>query len=343
ATGSKPNMFGWKGQDLKGVGGLCSYQDLQNMEKYTQGIKRGVVVGGGLIGIEMAEMMISRGIDVTFLVRERHFWEHILPKNESNMIMRHMKEHHLDLRLSTELDKIIGDENGRAKAVKTSTGEIIECEWVGLTAGVSPNIKFLNDSDIELNRGILVDASFKTNVDNVYAIGDCAEFRTHPSGRRSIEQVWYTGKLMGETLAKTLTGTPTSYSPGHWFNSAKFFDVEYQTYGIVLPKLKEHEANFYWEDEQGKICIHMVFNKENRVFIGINNFGIRMRHDSFNYWLNQNATVEYVMEHLKDANFDPEFYKQHEDQIVAKFNQEQGTNIKVKQKSWKRLLKYIAR
>jgi len=192
ASGAKPNMFGWKGQDLKGVGGLFSYQDLQNMEEYTKGIKRGVIVGGGLIGIEMAEMMLSRGIEVTFLVREELFWGNVLPAQESKLIMKHMEAHHVKLILNTSLDEIIDDGNGRAKAVKTSNGEIIECGWVGLTAGVNPNISFLKDSNIELNRGVLVDSNFKTNVDNVYSIGDCAEFKTAAEGRRNIEQVWYT-------------------------------------------------------------------------------------------------------------------------------------------------------
>ena len=343
ASGAKPNMFGWKGQGLKGVGGLFSYQDLQNMEEYTKGIKRGVIVGGGLIGIEMAEMMLSRGIEVTFLVREELFWGNVLPAQESKLIMKHMEAHHVKLILNTSLDEIIDDGNGRAKAVKTSNGEIIECGWVGLTAGVNPNISFLKDSNIELNRGVLVDSNFKTNVDNVYSIGDCAEFKTAAEGRRNIEQVWYTGKLMGESLAKSLTGTPTPYNPGHWFNSAKFFDIEYQTYGWVFPTLKDNEADFYWEHSDGNKCVHIVFDKNTRTFIGINTFGIRMRHDSFNHWLNENSSVEHVLEHLKDANFDPEFYQQFEGEIIQKFNLEHKTNIKLKEKSWKRLLTYLAR
>ena len=65
ATGSKPNKFGWPGQDLKAVQGLYSYQDLESMEANTKGISRAVIVGGGLIGIEMAEMLLSRSIPVT--------------------------------------------------------------------------------------------------------------------------------------------------------------------------------------------------------------------------------------------------------------------------------------
>ena len=69
ALGSRPNRFGWKGQDLPGVQGLYSCQDLELMEENTKGVKSAVIVGGGLIGVEMAEMLISRSIKVYFLVR----------------------------------------------------------------------------------------------------------------------------------------------------------------------------------------------------------------------------------------------------------------------------------
>lgn len=342
ATGSTPNKFGWKGQDLDGVGGLFSKQDLEKMEEFTQNITRGVIVGGGLIGVEMAEMLLSRNIPVTFLVRENQFWGNVLPKQESDLIARHMKEHHVDLRLSSELNEIIDDGTGRVKAIKTKSGDIIECGWVGLTAGVSPNIKFLKDTELETNRGILVGKDLQTNIPGVYAIGDCAEFKNPVLGRRSIEQVWYTGRIMGETVAQTITGNLCEYTPGNWFNSAKFFDIEYQTYGWVLPKLSKGHKDFYWENEKGKMCMHFVFEEKSRKFIGINTFGIRLRHNVFDGWLNELASIEMVLEHLKDANFDPEFYTQYELEIVAKFNSENGTTIQPKKKSWKRILKFIS-
>ena len=79
ATGSKSNKFGWPGQDLPGVQGLFSYQDLELMEENCKYAKHSVLVGGGLIGIEMAEMLITRGINVTFLVMEDRFWGNVLP------------------------------------------------------------------------------------------------------------------------------------------------------------------------------------------------------------------------------------------------------------------------
>jgi NADPH-dependent 2,4-dienoyl-CoA reductase/sulfur reductase-like enzyme len=341
AVGSTPNKFGWPGQDLPGVQGLYSFQDLETLEENTiaaHKVERAVIVGGGLIGVELAEMLLTRNIAITFLVREDRFWGNVLPKEEGELIMRHMKEHHIDLRLNTELEEIIEGPDGRACGVRTKAGEEIKCQVVGLTAGVSPNIKFLKGGALETQRGIMVNQYLETNLPDVYALGDCAQFDTPPPGRRPIEQVWYTGRMQGQTLAHTLVGNRTKYEPGFWFNSAKFFDIEYQTYGTVLPAMSAGEKDFYWEHANGKICVKIVFNASSRLFVGINVFGIRCRHERFDKWLREKRSVEFVLEHLRDANFDPEFYKAYEEEIVSKFNSENGTTIKVKRFSWKRLV-----
>ncbi len=252
AAGSKPNKFGWHGEDLNGVQGLYSYQHLESMERNTRDIRRAVIVGGGLIGIEMAEMLLSRNIPVTFLVRENQYWNDILPEDESNMISRHIREHHIDLRLGTELTEIESDGKDGVCAVHTNKNERIECQFVGLTAGVTPNIDFLKNSKIETGRGVLVDKHFETNIPDIYAIGDCAEFRDPIQHRKPIEQVWYTARMHGETLAHTLTGEKIAYNPGPWFNSAKFLDIEYQVYGQVGNIPGANEEHLYWENTSGR-------------------------------------------------------------------------------------------
>jgi hypothetical protein len=84
-------------------------------------------------------------------------------------------------------------------------------------------------------------------------------------------------------------------------------------------------------------CITVNSDSSTGKFIGINTFGIRMRHEIFDRWLNEGRSTDYVMEHLKDANFDPEFYTLHEKSIVAAYNQQMGTQIQLKKKSWKRI------
>ncbi len=320
ATGARSNKFGWPGQDLDAVQGLYSYQDLESMEKYSQTTKRAVIIGGGLIGVEVAEMLLSRGIKVTFLVRENAFWTVVLPCEEAKLIGREIQRHGVDLRYETELKEILPDAGGRARAVVTNTGEQIDCQMVFLTAGVSPNIGFIKDSGIACDRGVLVDEFFRTGIPHVWAGGDCAEHRNPPPERRPVEQVWYTGKIHGEHIAANLCGDERPYTPGIWFNSAKFFDIEYQTYGIVLHKERDHEEDFYWEHPGDGISFRVRFDRESGVVTGVNVFGLRHRHALWEHWIARKTPIEDVMSDLAAANFDPEFYRQHEPAIQTAFN-----------------------
>lgn len=322
ATGSKPNRFGWKGQDLYGVFSLYSKQDLEKVEELSIGCKRAIVVGGGLIGIELVEMLLSRNIPVTFLVREKTFWSSVLPKEDSELITKHIFDHGVDIRLDTNLDEIISDGFGNVKSIVTDKGETIECCMVGITVGVSPNVDFLKGSDIEIDKGVKVNRFLETNIKDIYAIGDCAEQEKPIGNRKTIEAVWYTGRMMGETVAQTICGKPMQYNPGHWFNSAKFLDIEYQTYGWVFANPQENEAQLYWEHASAKKAIRISYEKNTYEFLGINTYGIRMRHEFFDTILNEKKSVQYVLERLKDANFDPEFFTKHEKEIQQEFKQQ---------------------
>ncbi|MCS6928676.1 MAG: NAD(P)/FAD-dependent oxidoreductase [Saprospiraceae bacterium] len=345
ATGSKSNKFGWPGQDLDGVQGLYHWQDLEAMERHSRGLKRAVVVGGGLIGIEMAEMFHSRGIPVTFLVRESSFWNNVLPAEESAMISRHILEHGIDLRLNTELREILPDAQGKCRAVITSHGEEISCGFVGLTVGVSPNVDFLRDTPLEIGLGIRVDEFLRTNIPDVYAIGDCAELRQPPPGRRPVEAMWYSARAMGETVARTICGEPTLYNPGIWFNSAKFFDIEYQTYGNIPPICPPEMETLFWAHPDGRKSIRINYDRITGTVVGFNLLGIRYRHALCDLWLRQGAHIETVLENLGAANFDPECYPAYEVEVVNLYNRRTGRALSLKQRrglSWLRKAFHLA-
>lgn len=325
ASGSKSNRFGWKGQDLYGVFSLYSKQDLEKVEELSIGCQRAIVVGGGLIGIELVEMLLSRNIPVTFLVREKSFWSSVLPKEDSELITKHILNHGVDIQLDTNLDEIISDGFGNVKSIVTDKGETIDCCMVGLTVGVSPNVDFLKNSDIEIGRGVKVNRLLETNIKDVYAIGDCAEQLEPIGNRKTIEAVWYTGRMMGETLAQTLCGKPMQYNPGHWYNSSKFMDIEYQTYGWVMANPLENEAQMYWEHSSSQKAIRISYDKNTLEFLGINTFGIRMRHEYFDDVLTNKKSVDFVIENLKLAHFDPEFFTSHYEEIKRKFSLQVST------------------
>jgi hypothetical protein len=94
----------------------------------------------------------------------------------------------------------------------------------------------------------------------------------------------------------------------------------------VFAKPRENEAHFHWKHTDDTKCITVNYNSKTNAFIGINNFGIRMRHETFDTWLTENRDVDYVMNHLAEANFDPEFYARFEKEILSKYNSQYATS-----------------
>jgi NAD(P)H-nitrite reductase large subunit len=331
ATGSKSNKMEWPGRNLRGVQGLYGLPDLALMEQFTHGITSAVVVGGGLLGLELCEMLRSRDIEVNLLVREAGCWQDALPVEESDMVNRHVAEHHVNLLTNTELKQILDDGQGRVRAVETVDGRIINCQFVGLAVGVHPNLDVArNAAPLEFKQGILVNRYLETNVPDVFAVGDCVQQKHRLPGRLRVEQVWYTGKIMGATVAKTICGHPTMYEPGNWYNSAKFFDIEYSVYGNVPNAPEPNQKSLFWQHAGGRKSIRIVFvsDQGNRV-IGFNLMGVRMRHNVCDQWLTEGRDLEYVLQHLKAARFDPEMGDTYEKQLLKVFEKETGRRLKL--------------
>jgi len=248
------------------------------------------------------------------------------------MVNREIRKNGIDLRLSTELEEIVDDGTGKACAVITKDGERIDCGYVGLTAGVHPRIDFLQETDLETQKGILVNEFLETNLPDVYAIGDCAQQREPKPGRRAIEAVWYTGRMQGEVVAYNVCGKKVPYDPGVWFNSAKFIDIEYQVYGDIQAHPPEEHAALYWEHPDGNKSIRIVYDKNSGETLGFNLMGVRYRHEVCERWLERKMHIEEVLQKLGLANFDPEFYKQYEQKVVNLYNQQTGKNLRLTQK-----------
>ena len=334
ATGSVPNQLSIPNSNLKGIQGFYSKQDLDLLENNVKDVKKAVIVGGGLIGIEVAEMLISRGIEVTFIVRESNFWRQILPEAESNLVVSEAEKQGVKFLFETQIESLIGSEN-KIDKLQTNKGQLLDCQLLCVTIGVRPNIDFLKNSALEIDRGILVNDDLQTNIKDVFAIGDCVQIRTPKEGRRAIEQIWYTGRMMGEVVAKNLLGGSVQYHPGIFFNSAKFFNIEYQTYGTMLADVDEKTSTFVWQHATKNIVFRINFDKETEQVIGLHAFGLRLRHELIDDWLQSKKKVEFFMENLSAINFDPEFFQKFESEIIGNFNEAFQTNLKLKkQKNW---------
>jgi 3-phenylpropionate/trans-cinnamate dioxygenase ferredoxin reductase subunit len=328
ATGSSPVFpTNVPGAQIKGVQCLYHLKDLQTMELASQNIKQAVVAGGGLIGIEMAEMLHSRGIPVTFLVRENSYMDYLLPPEESELVNRHIRSMGINLLLNSSLASIADDGTASASGVYTQNGDFYTAQFVGIAFGVSPNVHLARQSPLEVNRGFLVNEYLETNIQGVFAVGDCAELRKPPSGRKALESTWYNARMMGEAVAENILGHSIPYHPGVPFNSAKFFDVAYQTYGEVpVGPSKEISAVFY-ASPCGKKSIRIAWNKSNGAVSGFLLMGIRYRQAVCEKWIQARTPIEKVLSQLALANFDGEGSRQFENALVEVYNRQSGRRV----------------
>lgn len=307
ATGSRPNRFGWEGEYAHGVQGLYSLQDLAAMEAATEGISHAAVVGGGLIGIEMAEMLRVRGIAVHLLVREQAYMDYLLSDDESELIHAEIRRHGVELHLGTELDSIETDAGGRAVAVLTTSGKRFDARFVGLAVGVHPNVDLARRAGIDTEKGVLIGSSFETSAPDVYAVGDCAQFREPLAHGRRLEQLWYSGRRQGRTLGRILAGESTSYSAPLFFNSAKFFDLEYQTYGDVPAEESEQISCRQWMS--GRRLIRVAVERGTGRLLGVNGLGVRIRQEVAARMIRRGEEAAMTPTSVRELLFEPEFFK----------------------------------
>jgi len=309
------------------VEGVCSLyykQDLEHIEKLTPSIQQAVIIGGGLIAIELAEMFSSRKIPVCMLVRESDYWAQVLPEDEARMITRHIQDHGVDLHLETQVTEILSDDLGRVRAVVTSNGLEIACNFVGIAVGVKPNIECVQNTALECDQGILVNDFLETNINHVYAIGDCAQLRKPILGRKAIETAWYIARAMGKTLAHHICKEPTAYQQIIWYNSAKFFDIEYQVYGFVPAQIHYPLNSLHLESPNGRQSIRITYDHDTKVVKGFLLMGYRFRQDVCEKWISQKMMLETVVSTIRMAFFEPEFYKGIARRYMKKFNIEFG-------------------
>ncbi|MBI4907260.1 MAG: NAD(P)/FAD-dependent oxidoreductase [Acidobacteria bacterium] len=319
AVGSAPNRFQWPGLNAAkdGVVHFVSLQHLAECEGLTPSTKRAVVVGGGLIGVELVECLVHHGVEVDFLVRESWYWPMALAKEEGELIANHIRRHGVKLHIEHEVNAVRADASGRVVSVSTNKGLDLPCQMLGICIGVRPAVDWLKPvtTPPEINRGIKVNQSFQTTLPDVFSAGDCAEF-VRPDGSPLVEQIWYAAKRQGELAARAMLGDAVDYKPSLFYNSAKFFDIEYTTVGDVT-RLPDDATSFLHRLPGDAVSIRVI--ERNGSVIGFNMLGSRWDHTWFERWIHERRSMEDVMQQLHLAQFDVEFGRVRLDGVRAAF------------------------
>ncbi len=211
ASGAVPFVPGVPGADLSGVFTVRTPDDAIGLRAYLDDnqCRSAVVVGGSFIGLEIAENLLAKGLKVTVVDMAPQVMPNLFDPEMADYIRRQLQSKGIRVVTGAGLTEILGD--GKASGVVTTVGRF-EADAVVLAIGVRPATGWLAGSGIEMDRGtIVVDQYQRTNLDDVYAVGDCARVYNRLTGEGQWSAMGSTANLTGRLLAKNLTGDDTPY------------------------------------------------------------------------------------------------------------------------------------
>ncbi len=177
ATGSTPFMLPIPGNNLPGVIGYRDIKDTDEMIDAARQYRHAVVIGGGLLGLEAANGLKLRGMDVTVVHIGPWLLERQLDEIAGRMLQQSLEDKGLKFLLKTQTEALIQGESGRVAAVRFKDGLQIPADLVVMAAGIRPNDALAEKSGIYCNRGIVVNDTMQTYDPKIYAVGECVSHR----------------------------------------------------------------------------------------------------------------------------------------------------------------------
>ncbi len=218
-VGGYPIKLDAPGSDLGNVFYMRTVDDADNIVKVASSASakasadrqsaKGVIVGGGFIGLEFASGFKKNGVeDITILVREPYFWSFKLDEDSSKVLVTVLEKNGIKVVCNEEVERF---EKG---AVVTKSGKNLSADIVGVGIGIKSDFSFLSGSGVDINRAIVTNEYLETNVPDVYAAGDCAEFKDVIFERQHIVGNWANATSQGSAVGKNMALTSPSASDG---------------------------------------------------------------------------------------------------------------------------------
>lgn len=175
ATGSNPFIIPVPGHDKDGVIGFRDIADVETMLSAANQYKKAVVIGGGLLGLEAANGLMKKGMDVTVIHLLDSLMERQLDKPASAMLKATLEEKGLSFMMEAQTAEITG--NDRVQGVRFADGSELEADLVVMAVGIRPNMKLAEEAGIHCEKGVVVNDTMQTYDPKIYSVGECVQHR----------------------------------------------------------------------------------------------------------------------------------------------------------------------
>lgn len=177
ATGSKAIFPKVEGNNLEGVISFRDIVDVHKMLDYSRKYKKAIVLGGGLLGLEAANGLALRGMDVTVIHRNEVLLNRQLDKTAAKLLQSELEQRGIQFKMATKLQKLIGNEDKHIIAAQFHDGSELACDLLIAAIGIEPNIAIAKDAGLYCERGIVVNDTLQSYDPSIYAVGECIQHR----------------------------------------------------------------------------------------------------------------------------------------------------------------------
>ena len=265
AVGASPAELPIEGKELPGVFKMRTPDDAEGIRTYADAnnVKKAVVIGAGFIGLEAAENLQAKGINVTVIDFAPQILPNILDPEMAAYAKKHLINAGIRVLTGTSAQQVLGTD--RVTGVKTSAGTL-PCELLIMAAGIRPNTDFLKDTGIEMFKGtILVDKTMKTSLDDVYAAGDCVMVTNRITGARQWSPMGSSANMEGRTLAQ-LPGLNIGRTG---LTEAQAKEAGYDVVTVLAPT--DDKAHYY--PDASFFITKLIADRTTRKLLGVQVFG----------------------------------------------------------------------
>ena len=251
ATGGKPFIPKIEGLGKDGIFTFTTFNDVYRMRNYIQEnrIDSVVILGGGLIGLKTAEALLNIGVKVKIVELANRILANTFDEKASDMITKALKDFGCDVYTEDTVVQIKGGK--RVNKVVLKSGKEIKTHMLVIAIGVRPNIDFLKKTGIKVDGGIIVDDRMRTNVEDIYAAGDCVKARNLLTGERMVIAIWPLARIQGKVAGYNMAGREEKYPGGIPMNSVELAGIPTISAGMTSEKDgKDHVEILKCEDEE---------------------------------------------------------------------------------------------
>jgi len=248
ATGGTPAQLPVENSDAEGIHHFWTFQDARAIREHVERAETGIIVGAGLLGIDLAAICGEQDVDAHYLMRGDCWWRYALSTEGAEILHEAMRERGVEPVFGSGVDRFETDDDGHVTAAIDPNGDRYEGDFVGIAIGLDLNTEILQGTGVECDDGILVDEYMRTNVDDVFAAGDITRYHDTILGERAQNGSWDSAKSQGTVAAKNML-EPES-EPFRFVSSYSITHFDFPFLSFGHPTIGDDEAERKYSDTE---------------------------------------------------------------------------------------------